>query len=259
MKNNILSSIKSKHQRHTIMNDPSAIREKETNICKNLKFTASEAYKLLRTNLMFTLPSDKKCRIIGITSALPGEGKSVTSINLSYVFAESGKKVLLIDADMRLPNIARQLDLSLAPGLSNALAGMSDFEKVVTDSKVLDNFKVLTAGDIPPNPSELLGSEQMSAMLEKLSADYDFIIIDLPPINVVADALTIIDMVDGLLAVVRQDYGSRVALKRCMRQLSFKKEKFLGFVMVDAKESSKEYGKYGKYRKYGYGYKKADK
>ena len=249
MKKNIFSSV-IPGRRRKLLNNPSAIREKETNICKNLKFTAAEAYKLLRTNLLFTLPGDKPCRVIGITSALPGEGKSITSINLSYVFAESGKKVLLIDADMRLPNIARQLDLKSAPGLSNVLAGLCEASEVIQDSAVLDTFKVMTAGDIPPNPSELLGSEKMVSLLKAVSGDYDFIVIDLPPVNIVSDALTILNIVDGIIAVVRQNYASRIALKRCMRQLSLNKEKFLGFVMVDAKESSKEYGKYGKY---GYG------
>ena len=248
MKKNLFSTALSR--RNKFINNPSMVREKETNICKNLKFTAAEAYKLLRTNLMFTLPSDKKCRVIGITSALPGEGKSITSINLSYVFAESGKKVLLIDADMRLPNIARQLDLKSAPGLSNVLAGLCDVSEATVDSGILDTFKVITAGDIPPNPSELLGSEQMASLIESLSDNYDFIVIDLPPVNIVADALTILNVVDGIIAVVRQNYASRLALRRCMNQLSFNKEKFLGFVMVDARESTKEYGKYSKY---GYG------
>lgn len=248
MKKNLFSTAISR--RNKFINNPSMVREKEVNICKNLKFTAAEAYKLLRTNLMFTLPSDKKCRVIGITSALPGEGKSITSINLSYVFAESGKKVLLIDADMRLPNIARQLDLKSAPGLSNVLAGLCDISEATVDSGVLDTFKVITAGDIPPNPSELLGSEQMASLIGTLSDDYDFIVVDLPPVNIVADALTILNVVDGIIAVVRQNYASRLALRRCMNQLSLNKEKFLGFVMVDAKESTKEYGKYSKY---GYG------
>ena len=250
MKKNIFSSLTAGRRRNKIINNPSAIREKETNICGNLKFTAAEAYKLLRTNLMFTLPAEKGCRVIGITSALPGEGKSITSINLAYVVAESGKKVLLIDADMRLPNIARQLDLKQNPGLSNILAGLCEPADATVASGVIDNLKVIAAGDIPPNPSELLGSDQMSNLLKKLSKDYDFIIIDLPPVNIVSDALTILNVVDGIIAVVRQDYGSRIALNKCMRQLSINKEKFLGFVMVDARESSKEYGKYSKY---GYG------
>ncbi len=250
MSNSIFSKISSNRKRKKLIDNPSAIREKETHICSNLKFTAAEAYKLLRTNLQFTLPGDKACRIVGITSALPGEGKSVTSINLSYVFAESGKKVLLIDADMRLPNIARQLDLPQTPGLSNLLAGINDVQSTVQPSGVQPNFTVLTAGDIPPNPSELLGSEQMAALLEKLTDGYDYIIIDLPPVNIVTDALTILSSVDGVITVVRQNYANRTALKRCMRQLSMQKEKFLGFVMVDAKESTKEYGKYSKY---GYG------
>ncbi len=250
MKKNVLSSLTATSRRKKVINNPSMVREKETNICANMKFTAAEAYKLLRTNLMFTLPADKACRIIGITSALPGEGKSITSINLSYVFAESGKKVLLIDADMRLPNIARQLDLESDRGLSNVLAGLCESEAVIRDSGVLDTFKVLTAGDIPPNPSELLGSEQMESLLEKLSGEYDFIIVDLPPVNIVTDALTILNFIDGIIAVVRQDYGSRSALKKCMRQLSVSRDKFLGFVLADARESSKEYGKYNSYGNY---------
>ena len=250
MKKNLFSSFTASSRRKKVISNPSVLREKEPNICANMKFTAAEAYKLLRTNLMFTLPADKQCRIVGITSALPGEGKSITSINLSYVFAESGKKVLLINADMRLPNVARQLDLEGNPGLSNVLAGLCESEAVIRDSGVLDTFKVLTAGDIPPNPSELLGSEQMSSLLQKLSGEYDFIIIDLPPVNIVTDALTILNFIDGVITVVRQDYGSRIALKKCMRQLSVSRDKFLGFVLTDAKESSKAYGKYDSYGSY---------
>ena len=132
-------------------------------ICEGLSFAASEAYKLLRTNLLFSLP-EKGCHIIGVTSSVRGEGKSTTSINLSYTIAQSGKRVLLIDADMRIPSVAIKLDLNEAPGLSNLIAGMHSEGSCMRQSNQLENWYILPAGDIPPNPSELLGSERMHTL-----------------------------------------------------------------------------------------------
>ena len=224
--------------------------------CDQLSFAAAEAYKLLRTNLQFALP-DKPCKIIGMTSSLRGEGKSTTSVNLSYTLAESGKRVLLIDADMRLPTIHSKLSVSSAPGLSNLLAGLCEERESLRVSKYFSNWYILPAGDIPPNPSELLGSEQMRAILTRFADIFDYIILDLPPINIVTDALVISQWTDGLIVAVRQNYTSGRALKDCMYQIEKVSAKMLGFVMTDADISTsgyKNYGKYGKYGKYGYGY-----
>ena len=225
-------------------------------ICEGLSFAASEAYKLLRTNLLFSLP-EKHCHIIGVTSSVRGEGKSTTSVNLSYTIAQSGKRVLLIDADMRLPSVAIKLDLKGAPGLSNLIAGLRSERSCLRQSNQMENWYILPAGDIPPNPSELLGSEKMHALLQHYEEIFDVIIIDLPPVNIVADALVISKWADGLICVVRQNYTDRRALSDCMYQIQKLGSHFLGFVMTDAvvgETGYKSYGKYGKKYGYGYGY-----
>ena len=222
-----------------------------------LSFAAAEAYKLLRTNLQFSLP-EKKCLIIGVTSSVRGEGKSTTSVNLAYTIAQAGRKTLLIDADMRLPSVAAKMEVHSSPGLSNLIAGLGNEQDCLRRSSYFDNWFILPAGDIPPNPSELLGSERMHTLLQRYEEVFDVIVIDLPPINIVADALVISKWTDGLVAVVRQNYTDRRALADCMYQVEKLGAKFLGFVMTDAavgESSYKSYKKYGKYgNKYGYGY-----
>lgn len=207
--------------------------EKEQNqkaiLCDNLNFAGAEAYKMLRTNLMFSLPDEKRCRIVGVTSAISGEGKSITSVNIAYTFAETGKKVLLIEADMRRSNIARKLQLKVSPGLSNLLAGLAD--GVIQQSKQNANLYVIAAGDVPPNPAELLSSSRMKSCLEALSQRFDFIFIDLPPVNIVTDAVSISRIVDGFIFVVRQDYSTRLAVTSAINQLKLVDAKILGFVM----------------------------
>ena len=228
-------------------------------LCDQLSFAAAESYKLLRTNLQFSL-SEKDCRIIGVTSSLRGEGKSTTSVNLAYTLAQTGKRVLLVDGDMRLPTIAQKLEMGGTPGLSNLLAGLSTDRSCLRKSKYFDNWYILPAGDIPPNPSELLGSERMHALLERYKDAFDYILLDLPPVNIVVDALVISKWTDGIIVVVRQNYTARRALDACMYQVDKLGAKMLGFVMTDANAGGSSYKTYGKYGKryggsdYGYGY-----
>ena len=119
---------------------------------KNLKFTAVEQYKLLRTNLDFTLPEGVKCPVIGITSPTRGEGKSTTAVNLSYVLAEKGYRVLLLDGDLRIPSIATKLGIPATPGLTDALMGRGA-ELDHFRSEVLENWYIMPSGEVPPNPS----------------------------------------------------------------------------------------------------------
>lgn len=229
-----------------------------------LNFASSEAYKLLRTNLMFSIPAgERQCRVIGITSAIRGEGKTTTSINLAYSFAETGKRVLLIDADMRLPSIAKALKLQSRPGLSNVLIGLSDGKIPLQKSELHDSLYVITSGDIPPNPSELLGAKSMELVIDALSESFDYIIIDLPPVTVVSDALVITPLCDGVLLVVRQDYVNKREVADAVDQLTYCKAKVLGYVLNDTNVNEKSYrrgvsGKYySRYKKYGsynYGY-----
>ena len=233
-------------------------RDETVVIGKDLSFATSEAYRLLRTNLLFSLPDEQRCRIVGITSADAGEGKSATAVNLSYMLAEMGKQVLLIECDMRLPTLSKRIGVTASPGLSNLLVGMSFLSDVIQPSGLEENFYVITAGDIPPNPSELLGSELMRNMIEACATSKDFIIIDLPPVNEVADALVMSRLVDGMIMIVRQDYANRHALNSAMRQLQNADAKVLGFVLTGAGTQNKwggykyKYKYKSKYGKYGY-------
>lgn len=215
---------------------------------RNLDFTATEQYKLLRTNLGFTLPIGEICPVIGVTSSIRGEGKSTTSINLSYVLAEKGYKVLLIDGDLRCPSIAKKMEIERKKGLTDFLMGeFGDLD--CFRSSLLENWYVIPSGIIPPNPSELLGSERMRALLTEFRKSFDYIVIDLPPVNPVSDAVAVADAITGMLVVIREDYINKKELSSCFRQLELSHVKILGCVMNCAK--------YGQYSRYRYGMHKA--
>lgn len=218
---------------------------------KNLEFTATEQYKLLRTNLEFTVPEGVKCPVIGVTSSMRGEGKSTTAVNLSYVLAEKGSKVLLIDGDLRIPSVAKKMDIPGSPGLTDLLmdkgAPVEQFR-----SALLDTWYIMPSGDIPPNPSELLGSKRMETALETLKAEFDYIIIDLPPVNIVSDALSISNLITGMIVVIREEYTEKKELEHCFRQLKLSGANVLGCVMNEVKSGSGSYGKYKRYKYYKY-------
>ena len=224
-------------------------------ICEKLPFVAAEAYKLLRTNLMFVLPDEQKCRIVGVTSSFRSEGKSITSLNLSYTLSKTDKKVLLIEGDMRLPSLSRKMpELKVSPGLSNVLAGLSTCEEAIQHSTRSRNWDILAAGDLPPNPAELLGSDKMRDLLAELSQTYDWIVVDLPPADIVSDALALTASLTGILVVVRRNYTDKQSLKDCMNKLDLVKANVAGFVVTDADIEHHSYGKYGRYgRKNRYG------
>jgi capsular exopolysaccharide synthesis family protein len=224
------------------------IKDSEKTLHKNLKFTATEQYKLLRANLAFTLP-EEDCSDIGVTSAMRGEGKSTTAVNLSYVLAESGKRVLLIDGDLRLPSVAKKMRLSNSPGLTDLLKGNESVQMSSFKSELFSNWYILPSGDLPPNPSELLGSKRMENLLKHFSKSFDFIIFDLPPVNIVSDALTISKYLSGMIMVIREDYTEKKELETCVRQLKLSDVKVLGCVINEAKNGRHSYGKY-RYKRY---------
>lgn len=221
---------------------------------KQLSFAATEAYKLLRTNLLFSFPDDGKCKIVGVTSSLRGEGKSTTAINLAYSIAETGRKVLLIEADMRMPVLAERLSLPKGKGLSNVLVGMCSLREALQVDSTSGNLYVIPSGDIPPNPSELLGSQRMTECLNYLANTFDYILIDLPPIQAVTDSLVVSKLVNGMILVVRRNHTERRILDNTIRQLQQVDAKVLGLVMTHGEVAVKNYKKYG----YGYGYYKKD-
>ncbi len=209
-------------------------------------FAVQEAYKTLRTNLIFSVP-DGKCKTIVITSSIQGEAKSTTACNLAIAFAQNKSKVLLIDADLRLPTIANKLNVPSKPGLSNFLAGMNEYNQCVHH---LDNgLDFIPSGDVPPNPTELLGSGVMQQFLEALEGVYEYIIIDTPPITTVADAAIISKRCSGVALVVRQHIASRESVNEALTRLKFADAKILGIIFTGVENE-----KLNSYRKKGYGY-----
>ena len=155
---------------------------------------------MLQANLKF-ISLDKKVRSIVVTSSISGEGKTEVAANLAVVMAQVGRRVLLVDADMRKPRQHHLWGLINSVGLSNVMVGDNDFENVV--QKVIDNLSVLTAGVMPPNPLALIDSEKMTAFIDMLSGKYDCIIFDTPPLMGTADSAVLSQMADGALVVVR--------------------------------------------------------
>jgi len=209
----------------------------------NLGFAATEAYKVLRTNIMFSFSDEANCHIIGITSSVREEGKSTTVCNLAYTFCQAGKKALIIDGDLRLPSIASKLGLKQSPGLSNQLVSKSFDFSAIQHFCLAPELDILTSGDCPPNPSELLGSSKMGELLHQLSAEYDYILVDLPPISDVTDALVISKYLHGMIMVVRNGVVQKNELADAIRQLRLLDVHILGFAFRDAAQGKKRYRK----------------
>lgn len=227
-------------------------------------FAIAEAHKRLRTNVIFSFADESECHVIGVTSSMAHEGKSTTSINLAYDMMKAGKKTLLIDADMRLSRIAKILNVSRSPGLSNILVGNNNGHDLVQHAVSQDGLPVISCGDIPPNPTELLSSKRFSLMLTALKKVYEYIIIDLPPVCEVSDALIASKLVDGMIVVVRQGFVDKRLLDDTVHQLRSSEAHIIGFVLTGVERANKyvnykykkSYGGRYYYRNYGkkYGY-----
>ena len=210
-----------------------------------------ENYAKLRMNLLFTL-SGKKNHTVLVTSAISGEGKSTITANLAISLAMSGKKVLLVDADMRR---ACQSDIfhynPKSLGLSDILIGSKTMEEVVLHS-VRDNLDVLPAGTAPPNPCELLESQAMQALLEQLEQEYDMILIDVPPINIVSDPLALSTQAAGTLFVVRQNFSDHREIRRALIAVELTGLEVMGFVFYGERLHSGSYYSRKSYQGYKY-------
>lgn len=192
-------------------------------------FAVQEAYKALRTNIRF-FDRDGACKKFCITSAAAGEGKSITMLNLAISIAEDGHKVLLIDADLRRPVVARLLVEKATPGLSNLLAGQCTTEEAVRKG-LYTNLDFIFSGDVPPNPSELLGNEKMRKLIDTMSEQYDYILVDSPPVNVVSDACVVASMLDGVLLLARQGASRKEDVSEAVHKLQLTGAKLLGFIL----------------------------
>lgn len=210
---------------------------------KNTNFATQEAYKQLRTNIRFCI-RDQKCKKFCLTSGLAGEGKSITLLNLAISIAQTGKKVLLIDADLRRPAIARLLVEKASPGLSEVLVGDVTADDAIRVG-IYPNLDILFSGEIPPNPSEILSSENMQQLIEDSAEKYDYILVDTPPVNVVTDACVIANLLDGVLLLARQNRAKKDGVRQAINNLQLTGANILGYILNGVTvEDAKYYGKY---------------
>lgn len=233
------SSVFSKKSLKKILNDKSP-------------FGVKESYGAIRTQLMFS-KNNEKCPIFAVTSMTAGDGKTLNCVNIAISFARLNKRVLIIDGDMRNPTIHKIFSLSCGNGLSEILAGFSD--SINFKSTNVENLTVLTAGELPPNPAELLNSEQFDKLLKLVREHFDYVFIDTPPIGLVIDATILAQKVTGFVIVVRPGNTDIRDLKGGVASLQSLGAHISGFVCNDSDgRLRKRTGAYGEkyYKKYSY-------
>lgn len=220
---------------------------------KNPKSIIAESFRTVRTNMQF-ISNKPGAKLVAITSTISGEGKTFIAINIAGIIAYSGKKVVILDLDMRKPKIHLGFGVQNIKGMSTILIEKDSIENCIQHS-VMDNLDFITAGPIPPNPSELIMSEQMDKVLEELKSKYDFIIVDNPPVGLVTDGINIIRKADYPIYVLRADYSKKNFIQNLDRLINENKVKHLSVVLngVDIDRSAYGYN-YGYGYGYGYGY-----
>ena len=207
---------------------------------ENSDFNTVETYKSIRTNIMLSMPKTDEGRVILVTSASPGEGKTTTSINIASTFAEMGAKTILLDCDLRKPRVHRYLKLHRNNGISNIICGYSSLEDSIKRN-VRPNLDVVTAGDIPPNPVELILTKQFSEILDTLRKQYDYIILDTPPVSVVTDAAIMSGQSDGVIIVAREEISTHALLKIAVSELRKVNASIFGAIVHDCDEKRTKY------------------
>ena len=208
------------------------------------KFAIVESYKAARTNIMFSLSADDE-KVFAVTSYSKGEGKSTVSSNLAISFSKMEKRVLLVDSDLRRPNLHNIFKIDNNTGLSNVIGKMGDFDEAV-HRDVLPNLDILPSGTIPPNPSELLCSSRFIDLVKRLNEEYDYVIFDTPPIGVVSDALLLKDLVAGFVVVLRERSTTHGDIQNLLESAKLADCKLLGFIKVGC-VTGKKRGKRGYY------------
>jgi capsular exopolysaccharide synthesis family protein len=208
----------------------------------------AEAYRHLRTSVLLST-AGRAPRSLLVTSSLPGEGKTTTAVNTAVSLAQTGASVVIIDADMRRPRLQSIFDLHGTEGLSSILSSETDESEMLglvrTDETT--GLNVLTSGPIPPNPAELLGSDQMRRLMATLQAHYTHVVIDSPPISSFTDGVLIASMVDGVLLVVHGGRSSRHIVRRSKQLLSDVGAKVFGVVLNNVNLQSHDYYYYQSY------------
>jgi len=195
----------------------------------NTRSIVSEQFRTLRTNINFSMP-DKELKTFLITSSSPGEGKSTVAANTAVVFAQEGKKVLLVDADMRKPTVHYTFHLTNTLGMSNLLTRQANVAEVVKTSEI-ENLDIITCGPIPPNPAELLSSQTMEKVMEEMKESYDIIIFDAPPVLSVADAQILSNKCEGTILIMSAGETQKDGVLKAKEALVSSKANIIGVVM----------------------------
>ena len=202
----------------------------------------AEAYRSLRSNIEYS-SFDDEYRVIVVTSSVPGEGKSTTSGNLAIALAQSGNSVLLVDCDMRKPSIHKKFKISNAAGTAELLLRKKLFEEVANNYN--ENLTIITAGKIPPNPSEMLASRAMTAFIEEMKKEFKYIILDTPPLQAVTDAQVLSTKADGVLLVVRAGSTKREMVLNSVDLIKKVQGKVIGTVLNGVENKKNNYYYYG--------------
>lgn len=215
---------------------------------QKLAFSVEEAYKSLRTNLFFC---GREKKVIAITSCTPNEGKSTVSLNLALSLCEDHKKVILVDADLRNSTLLGKIHLnSEKDGLAYYLSGMTSYDELICTTDH-ENMDMILTGGFPPNPAELLGESSFQKLLERLREEYDYVIVDTPPIGNVIDSAIIAESCDGLVMVIESNAISYRFAQRVKEQLEKTACPILGVILNKVEPEAQGFGKYGAYGKYG--------
>ena len=204
-----------------------AARKLVTNV--NSKSVVSEQFRTLRTNINFSMP-DQELQTILFTSASPGEGKSTVAANTAVVFAQEGKRVLLVDADMRKPTVHYTFHMTNTLGLSNLLTRQASLAEVVKESDI-EKLHVITCGPIPPNPAELLGSRTMNKVIEEMKEHYDIILFDAPPVLSVTDGQILSNKCEGSVLVMSAGQTEKENIVKAKEALVSSQANIIGAVL----------------------------
>ena len=209
----------------------------------NPKSPVAEQYRTIRTNIEFSIV-DKKLKTLACTSPMPGEGKSTTVANLAVTFVQQGKKILLIDADLRRPTLHRLMGIESEIGLTNLLTRRCEIDEAIVTKTRISGLHVLPCGPVPPNPSEMLGSNMMKELMEELLEIYDMILFDTPPVLAVTDALVLSKFCDGMLLVLRSQQTEKKDLLKAKELLDRSNANIIGVIMNDASLNQVTYNSY---------------
>lgn len=204
---------------------------------ENAKSIPYEQMKNIRSSIQFA--STKELKSLLVTSPEPGTGKSFVATNLALTYAEQGKRVLLVDTDLRRPTVHKMFGKDNTVGITNVLTGQETIETCVQET-IFNSLSILTSGFLPPNPVELIESDEMKAIIEQLTASYDIVLFDAPPVLPVVDSALLSTMVDGVVFVVRSRYSEQGAALRAVEKLRSAGSRIIGTILND--KNAKENG-----------------